>query len=73
MGKRKGFRFSVLFRGLLFLRLAVGRWRDVHPGLKLTLTATASMAYNTRMIFVETKLFTDRILDALSDDEYAEL
>ena len=31
------------------------------------------MAYNTRMIFVETKLFTDRILDALSDDEYAAL
>ena len=31
------------------------------------------MAYNTRMIFVETKLFTGRILDALSDDAYAEL
>ena len=34
----------------------------------LALTRAASMAYNTRMIFVETKLFTDRILDALSDD-----
>ena len=31
------------------------------------------MAYNTHMLFVETKLFTDRILDALSDDEYAGL
>lgn len=31
------------------------------------------MAYNASMIFVETKLFTDRILDALSDDEYAGL
>ena len=37
------------------------------------MTRAASMAYNTRMIFVETKLFTDRILDALSDDEYAGL
>ena len=31
------------------------------------------MTYNMLMIFVETKLFTDRILDAMSDDEYAGL
>ena len=31
------------------------------------------MVYNVRMIFVETKVFTRRILDAMSDDEYASL
>ena len=31
------------------------------------------MVYNATMIFVETKLFTSRILDAMSDDEYAAL
>ena len=31
------------------------------------------MVYNIRMIFVETRLFTSRILDAMSDDEYAGL
>ena len=31
------------------------------------------MVYNFPMIFVETKLFTSRILDAMSDDEYAGL
>ena len=33
----------------------------------------APMVYNATMIFVETKLFTSRILDAMSDDEYAAL
>ena len=28
------------------------------------------MVYNATMIFVETKLFTSRILEAMSDDEY---
>ena len=31
------------------------------------------MVYNATIIFVETKLFTSRILDAMSDDEYAAL
>ena len=31
------------------------------------------MEYNLFMTFVETKLFTSRILDAMSDDEYAAL
>lgn len=31
------------------------------------------MVYNMLMIFVETILFTSRILDAMSDDEYAGL
>ena len=31
------------------------------------------MVYNTDMTFVETRLFTSRILDAMSDDEYAAL
>ena len=31
------------------------------------------MVYNATMIFVETKLFTSRILDAMSDDECAAL
>jgi hypothetical protein len=33
----------------------------------------ASLVYNVCMIFVETKVFTRRILDAMSDDEYASL
>ena len=35
--------------------------------------AYTPMVYNVRMIFVETRLFTSRILDAMSDDEYAGL
>jgi len=31
------------------------------------------MAYNMRMIFLETKVFTSRIVEAMSDDAYAEL
>ena len=31
------------------------------------------MVYNANMIFVETRLFTNRILDAMSGDEYAAL
>ena len=31
------------------------------------------LVYNWGMIFMETKLFTSRILDAMSDDEYAAL
>ena len=31
------------------------------------------MAYNTRMVFLETKVFTTRIVEAMSDDEYARL
>lgn len=31
------------------------------------------MAYNMRMIFLETKVFTNRIVDAMSDDDYARL
>ena len=31
------------------------------------------MVYNSSMLFVETRLFTSRILDAMSDDEYADL
>ena len=31
------------------------------------------MAYNTRMIFLETRVFTNRIVDAMSDEEYAAL
>jgi len=32
-----------------------------------------SVAYNIDMIFIETPVFTKRILDAMSDDEYAAL
>ena len=31
------------------------------------------MAYNTHMIFLETKVFTTRIEEAMNDDEYARL
>ena len=31
------------------------------------------MAYNTHMIFLETRVFTNRIVDAMSDEEYAAL
>jgi len=31
------------------------------------------MVYNSSILFVETRLFTSRILDAMSDDEYAGL
>jgi len=37
------------------------------------LTDYTPMAYNTHMIFVETKVFTTRIVEAMSDDEYAGL
>ena len=33
----------------------------------------APLAYNVDMIFVETRLFTERILHAMSDERYAEL
>ena len=28
------------------------------------------MAYNMRMVFLETKVFTTRIVEAMSDDEF---
>lgn len=31
------------------------------------------MAYNIRMIFLETRVFTARIVEAMSDDDYAKL
>lgn len=37
------------------------------------LTLDTPMAYNMRMIFLETKVFTNRIVDAMSDDDYAGL
>jgi len=39
----------------------------------LTVDIYPSMTYNTRMIFVETPIFTKRIQAAMSDDEYAAL
>lgn len=37
------------------------------------MTRCTPMAYNIAMIFLETRVFTDRIVEAMSDDDYAEL
>ena len=37
------------------------------------LTFHTPLAYNAHMIFLETKVFTGRIVDAMSDDDYAAL
>lgn len=37
------------------------------------LTDCTPLAYNTHMIFLETKVFTTRIEEAMNDDEYARL
>ena len=52
------------------------RLMSLAPGAPTNLYAIdlcAPMVYNAHMIFVETRLFTSRILDAMSDDEYASL
>ena len=40
---------------------------------KIAVDGTTPMAYNAGMIFVETSLFTQRIVQVMDDDAYAEL
>ena len=51
--------------------LSIGRIQTSGPFCAIDLCTP--MEYNLFMTFVETKLFTSRILDAMSDDEYAAL
>ena len=51
--------------------LSIGRIQTSGPFCAIDLCTP--MEYNLVMTFVETKLFTSRILDAMSDDEYAAL
>ena len=40
---------------------------------RITIDASTPMAYNLSMIFVETSLFTQRIVQVMDDDAYGEL